>query len=64
MALSALQGSSQVKWTRRRRFSASALACREMPVLAASDTIATSLSPFMKAAAQQAVHLSHISDLL
>ena len=55
MALSALQGSSQVKWTRRARLSASALACREMPVLAASDTMATSLSPFMKAAAQQAI---------
>ena len=51
MALSALQGSSHVKWTRRLWFEASALACREMPVLAASATMATSFSPFMNAAA-------------
>ena len=50
--LSALQGSSMVRWTRRRRLAASADACRLMPVLAASDTIATSFSPRMKAAAR------------
>ncbi len=51
MALSALQGSSHVKCTRRLWFAASALACSEMPVLAASDTIATTFCPFMNAAA-------------
>ena len=51
MALSADQGSSMVRCTLRRWFLASLLACREMPVLAASDTMATSFWPRMKAAA-------------
>jgi hypothetical protein len=49
MALSALQGSSMVMWTRRRLLGAVALACREMPVEAASLMMATSLDPDMKA---------------
>ena len=55
MALSADQGSSMVTCTLRRWFLTSLLACRLMPVLAASDTMATSFSPRMKAAA----HSSH-----
>lgn len=50
-ALSADHGSSMVRWMRRRLLAASADACRLMPVLAASDTIATSFSPRMNAAA-------------
>ena len=50
--LSALQGSSMVRWMRRRWLAASADACRLMPVLAASDTIATSFSPRINAAAR------------
>lgn len=49
--LSALQGSSMVRCMRRRWLTASADACRLMPVLAASDTMATSFCPRMKAAA-------------
>lgn len=45
MALSADQGSSMVRCARRRRFFTAAEACREMPVEAASDTMATSLEP-------------------
>ena len=52
MALSADQGSSMVRCTRLRWLATAAEACREMPVLAASDTIATSFSPLMNAAGQ------------
>ena len=41
-----------VRCTRLRWLATAAEACREMPVLAASDTIATSFSPLMNAARQ------------
>ncbi len=63
MALSADQGSSQVRWTRRRWLAASALACRDIPVLAASDTIATTLSPFMNAAAAKDMPIVSVAML-
>lgn len=52
MALSADQGSSMVRWTRLRWLATSAEACRDMPVDAASETMATSFLPFMKRAAE------------
>ena len=51
MALSADHGSSMVRCTRLRWLTTAAKACKEMPVLAASDTMATISSPLMKAAA-------------
>ena len=39
-----------VRCTRRRWLATAAEACSEMPVLAASETIATSFSPLMNAA--------------
>ena len=51
MALSADQGSSIVRCTLRRWFGTSAEACREIPVEAASETMATSFLPLMKSAA-------------
>ena len=53
MALSALQGSSTVRCTLRRWFITSEEAWREIPVEAASDTMATSFLPFMNRAARQ-----------
>lgn len=41
MALSALQGSSKVMWTRRLWFFTRLSACREIPELAASEMMAT-----------------------
>lgn len=41
-----------VRCTRLRWLATAAEACREMPVLAASDTMATSFSPLMNAAGQ------------
>lgn len=46
LTLSALQGSSMVMCTRRRLLGTTDEACREMPVLAASLTMATSLRPW------------------
>lgn len=48
MALSADQGSSMVRCSRRRWLRAVREACSEMPVLAASLMMATSLEPSMK----------------
>ena len=45
MALSADQGSSMVRWTRRRWLATAAEAWSEMPVEAASETMATSFLP-------------------
>lgn len=42
-----------VRCTRLRWLATAAEACSEMPVLAASDTIATSFSPLMNAAGQR-----------
>mmetsp|Transcript_79161 Transcript_79161/g.191468 ORF Transcript_79161/g.191468 Transcript_79161/m.191468 type:complete len:316 (+) Transcript_79161:1317-2264(+) len=49
MAWSALHGSSSVMCTRRRRFCTRRSACSEMPEEAASEMMATSFSPAMKA---------------
>lgn len=48
MARSADQGSSSVMWTRRRWFRTRRSLCREMPLEAASEMMATSFSPSMK----------------
>jgi len=48
-----------VRWMRRRLLAASADACRLMPVLAASDTMATSFSPRMNAAGRAAHTRAH-----
>lgn len=48
MALSADHGSSNVMCSRRRWFAARLSACKLMPVDAASEIIATNLSPFWK----------------
>lgn len=47
-----------VRCTRLRWLATAAEACREMPVLAASDTMATSFSPLMNAAGQHTVPVS------
>jgi len=79
MALSALQGSSKVMWTRRRWFFTRLSACREIPELAASEMMATNwkkevldvfigggrIDRFCKAAVtRQGVDLIGGSDLL
>ena len=63
MALSADQGSSMVRCTRLRWLTAAAEACREMPVLAASDTMATSFSPLMNAATQHTRPITYAAEI-
>merc|ERR1719430_331474 len=62
MALSADQGSSRVMWTLLFLFFTLLSACREMPLLAASEIIATFLSPFMKRSFSVQLSISKDTD--